>query len=103
MKIDFNSELTSLDGSALIDGGSPITLKKVAIEALLGVMDDGGRPERMLAEQKVRYALLAQSIFSANEPLDLQVEDIAVIKDRIGRAYAPLIVMRAWALLDPSN
>ncbi len=54
-------------------------------------------------EEKVRRAALAQRIYTSKEPLALKVEDVALIKKLVGKAYAPLVVMRAWSILDPDS
>lgn len=106
MKIDFNQPITALDGTpAKADPSSEelVTLGVVAINALLSPLNDPrtNQPENLAATEKVRHAKLAQDIFSAIAPLDLKAEDVALLKERIGRGFAPLTVARAWDLLDP--
>lgn len=108
MKIDFSQAITSLDGTpAKADPASDevVTLGAVSINALLSPLSDPrtNQPESLAATEKVRYAKLAQDIFSATAPLDLKAEDIALLKERIGRGFAPLTVARAWDLLDPAT
>lgn len=110
MKIDFSTALTALNGEPIrapSEDGTPgevMTLGLMAINVLLTTLIDErtGQPENVQPVEKVRYAKLAQDIFSAKGPLDLCAEDIALLKDRIGRAGAPLAVARAWAILDPA-
>lgn len=110
MKIDFSTALTGLTGEPIRtpneDGtpGEVMTLGLMAINVLLTTLIDErtGQPENVAPVEKVRHAKLAQDIFSAKAPLDLPAEDIALLKDRIGRAGAPLAVARAWAILDPA-
>jgi hypothetical protein len=103
MKIDFSSAITELDGSLAKDGEKVVTLATLAVNALINTLADAaGRAEQLDAEMKVRLAKLAQDIHCAGDKaLDLTVEDIALIKQRIGRAFSQVAVMRAWALLDP--
>jgi hypothetical protein len=105
MKIDFSTVITELDGTVAKDGEKIVTLAKLAIPALINPLADAsGRPEQLDAEMKVKLAKLAQDIHSsADKPLDLTVEDVALIKQRIGRAFSQVAVMRAWELLDPSG
>jgi hypothetical protein len=103
MKIDFSAVITELDGTVAKDGDKVVTLGKLAIHALINPLPDAaGRAEQLDAEMKVKLAKLAQDIHSATDKaLDLTVEDIALIKQRIGRAFSQIAVMRAWDLLDP--
>lgn len=101
MNINFNAPILNLDGNEITEGGEAVTLRSVAINALLATLADGaGRPEQLGGTEKVRLATLAQAIHSAEDELDLEVEDVALIKERIGRAYQPLAVMQAWKLLE---
>lgn len=106
MKINFTVKLVGLDGQPVLekdtDGQTKmVTLATVAVNALLApLVDMRGQPEQLDGLTKVRHATLAESIFKATDAVDLKVEDIALIKERIGRAFAPLVVMRAWALLE---
>lgn len=102
MRIDFDTTLTAFDGSPLPDDAEgTLTLKTVAVTALLSTLADGrGHPESLPPASKVEHALLAQTIHGGGV-IDLTAEQVALLKDRVGRAYAPIVVMRAWALLDP--
>lgn len=111
MKIDFDKALTALDGTPIRtpkEDGTPgdiMTLGLMAINVLLTTLIDErtGQAENVQPVEKVRYAKLAQDIYSAKGPIEISVEDVALLKDRIGRAGAPLAVARAWALLDPEE
>lgn len=97
MKIDFSAPILDLDGKP-IEGD--LTLGSLSVNALLATLMDHGQPEQLSGTEKVRQAVLAQKIHS-EKTIDLQAEDVALLKDRIGRSYAPLAVMQAWQLLDP--
>lgn len=110
MKVDFSTPLTALNGEPIrapAEDGSPgdvMTLGLMAINVLLTTLIDErtGQAENVQPVEKVRYAKLAQDIYSAKGPIEIGVEDVALLKDRIGRAGAPLAVARAWAILDPA-
>ena len=104
MLIDFSTPLLDLDCEPITSGDTRVTLGSVSVTALLGdLMLFDGRPEQLGAEQKVANALLAQTIHGAKDPLDVRPEQIVTLKDRIGRGYGALIVMRAHAILDPKE
>jgi len=103
MKIDFQQTLMGLGDEPLMEGDKPATLGTVSIAALLNAIPGpNGQPEELSGEAKVRQAVLAQNIFKATGPLDVSVDDVHLLKQRIGRMFTPLAVMRAWNLLDPA-
>lgn len=103
MKIDFGASILDLDGEPLMEGENPITLAAVSVNALLATLTDAqGQPEQLSGEDKVKSATLAQAIHTVGT-VDLEAEQVALLKGRIGRLYGPLLVMQAWNLLDPKE
>lgn len=92
MKINFTQQLVDLKKESI----GP--LRDYATHAL-SVAVDGD--DRRGGADKVKLWALAVRIMDADE-LDLPVEDVAMIKERIGRYYPPLVVGQAWAMLDPN-
>lgn len=119
-KIDFSFKLKTLDGSDIpekpdetIDGPDgrkvkkeypPLTLKTVSVNALLMQEVDGdGRPVETSGEEKVKRFQFATRIYEAIGSIELQSEEITLLKRLIARAYLPLTVGQAWEILDPSS
>jgi len=96
MRIDFSTVLLTVDGDRLVDGGKPVTLKKIAVDALMAVTDDD---KSITGEEKVSRYTLARKI-SANPDRSMKVEDVALIKKLIAKIYGPVVVGPAWAILD---
>ena len=106
-KIDFSRVLQDFDGKDLPyikpDGKTDgdLTLRKVAIEALLATLggpDD--RAEQLSGQDKLKHAELARRIHRSSAPLTLKAEDVALLKDRIGRAWQPVAVLGAFEMLE---
>jgi hypothetical protein len=76
----------------------PATLSRVAATALIQAYADEANLD---GETKVKRFALAMKVTGAKK-LGLAAEEIAVLKERIGKAYGPLIVGRAYQLLDPA-
>lgn len=55
--------------------------------------------QNLPGDDKSKRGALAQSLVGATE-VKLKVEDLALIKKLIGKAYGPLIVYQAWAMLE---
>lgn len=109
MLVDFSRPILGLDGTPLKQGeaaDSPdMTLGDVAVSALLETLFVPGRrePENLPAEAKVRNAALALAIRGAGESVDVKIEDLSLLKERIGRAFTTMIVFRAFALLEDAG
>lgn len=95
--IDFTSILLDLDSKPLKDGETIYTLGHVSTNALIVTHVD----ERIDGEEKVKRFMLACK--TKGPAVTLTAEEIALIKKLVGKAYGPLVVGRAWALLDPPS
>ena len=94
MKINFNQPIHNIQGEDIKD----LTLKSISVEALLATFSD---EQSLSGEEKAKRYLLATRIYADSEGLDLTVEEIAKIKQLIGKGYGPLIVGQTWEMLDP--
>lgn len=93
MKIDFNIKLSEMDGS--VSENAP-TLRDIAIRALVEQLPSD---DRSTGEDKFKRAALAHRIHVGGA-IDVAIEDVAMIKKRIGEAYSPLVVYSSWNLLE---
>lgn len=98
MKINFDAPIIDLAEKPMNDEkGDPVTLATVTVQALLATLRGD---EAMAGTAKAECGHLGMRLFPGGEQ-DLKAEQVTMIKERIGRAFTPLIVARAWALLDP--
>ncbi len=74
-----------------------ITLRHVCVEALNCFL---ASDKAVKAEEKVKLFTLAIKIQEHNG-VDLSAEDVVLLKKRIGEQCRPLVVGRAFELLDP--
>ena len=96
MTLDVTQVLTGLDGEAIKDGETAVTLRPICVSALMAVLEtDKG----MSGEDKVRLWCLAGKIQKESSPV-LVAEDVTLLKARIGAAYGPAIVGPAFLLLN---
>lgn len=108
MAIDFTKALHDLDGKPMRDeiamaanGETHIglTLGRAAAHALSASFED----ERNLpGEQKFERGLLACKVRD-DVAAELKSEQVALIKKVIAKLYGPLVVYRAYPLLDPQE
>ena len=99
MKIDFSAVIKDLDGDAVKDGEKEATLGRVACAALLASYAD---EQNLPAEDKVKRFRLAEIAAKGGER-EVKVEDVALIKQLIGKAFAPLVGGRAYDIIEPPS
>jgi hypothetical protein len=108
--IDFRAVLTDLENQPVkeqIAGHGPdfkpqlveLTLGRACSHALLMPVADEGK---ISGADHVKRLALALKVHAAGE-LDITVEEIALLKDRVAKVYATLVVGRCWLLLDPAS
>lgn len=98
MKMDFTRPILDRDGKPVSKSGAEdsqfITLGHLAVGALdMAYQDDTG-------EKRNARGLLAGRIYASDGPIDVTLEEMASIKDVIGKTYGPFLVSSAWALLE---
>lgn len=96
MRVELETQICGLDGTHLIDGDGPLTLKRVCINALLNQFPG----DNETGEDKLRRFQLAKKM-NERQSLELSAEAIAELKQRIARGYGPLVCGQSWELLDP--
>lgn len=96
MKVNFTKAFVGLDGERLMEGGKEITLGVITANVLLAENPD----EKLEGKDKAMRGNLAMAAFAAKEPMDMPIEDVALIKEQIGKLATPLIVAQAWKMLD---
>jgi hypothetical protein len=109
---DFSANILDLNGQPFADdfkcpadatGKRPCqdyaTLGVIATRALLATLPD---EQNLSGEEKFKRFALAMKIKDGGN-VALNAEDIALLKKLVGKVYSPLIVGRAFPLLDPAE
>jgi hypothetical protein len=105
MPIDFTHVLKDLDGNDIMDiarkgdkaESVALTLSRVATNSLCGAIPN---EKQVDGEEHLKRWLLAQKV-NGNRAADLSVEEIAMIKDRLAKAYNnALVIGQSYTLLD---
>lgn len=101
-RIDFTAPLLRLDGKPMRASDAKdapvMTLGDAAVGALEAVTEEDRNTAGI---DKFKRDQLARKVFEKRDAV-LTVEEIALIKDRIGKVYAPSVIGAAWPMLDPS-
>lgn len=99
MRIDFSTPIRDLKGEVIKDGNKDFTIGAVSCTALLNPYED---EKNIGADDKVRRFQIALKATAGGEQ-ELSVEEVAELKKLIGKFFAPLVVGRAFEILDPSK
>lgn len=116
MKVDLSFKINKLDGTDYMDlvpdgvdgDGKPkfkdsgkLTLRKAIVDSLTANFDD---EKNLDPKKKAERGWLAMKIYDHKDPIiDLNVDDVSLCMKLIGKRYNPLIVAKAWEVLDPSS
>ena len=105
MKIRFDKPLLKLDGEKMfkervedgkyVETKDEFRLRDVCVNALMMNIEE----EKIDGTEKMKRYLLATKIQKANE-LDLKSEEVAKIKELVGKVYGVLIVGQAYEMLE---
>lgn len=113
MRVDFSQGLVGLDGEVMIrpviengrpvieENGEqkrePVVLRPICINAL---MADLAIDEKATGVEKLARWDFAQRVQNADGPLELTPKEVAELQDRIGAAFATVIVGPAFKILN---
>lgn len=98
MKIDVTAPILDLNNAPLPAGdGQHVTLRAIIEAVLINPLEGDNKLE---GPAKLQLWDLALKVHHEDKP-DLQAEEIALIKRRIGIGTSTTVVGRAFALLDP--
>jgi hypothetical protein len=130
MKVDMNYKFKEIDGKVVMervvdeykdgnpkrDGqgfplmklGKAFTLRAACLSVLTNPPVDidqrSQRPKEVGYEEKLKMADLAQRIYKCNGLVDLNADEIVLLKDLINKRYlAPLTIKQAYDILDPTT
>jgi hypothetical protein len=99
MQVNFDQKLLNLDGTEVVNPNDkePTLLRGIAVTALLAQFED----ERSLSgEDKLKRWELALKIKNGEDPIELSVEEISLVKKLIGKGFVVLVVGQAWKMLE---
>jgi len=98
MKVNFKEPILGLDGNPIPDNntGGDLTLGMVCSRSLIASdVED--------ADEKMKRGSLAIKIYDSEEPMALKVEEVSLLKEVVSKMWSPLIVARAFPLLDENE
>ena len=103
--MNLRTELKNYDGSPVLDGSgdnaNPVTLGRTVLKALIAPLDGD---EKMKPDEKLTLALLTRDVHAKIDgEINFTSEQVTLVKDRVAKAYAPIIMLAIWEILDPAS
>ncbi len=99
MNIDFRAPIVGLDGGEAIENGNVVTLATLSIAVLLTPNPN----EQIEPVDKMSRAILAEKIYQSDAPVDVTLDEAALIKSLIGQTCTPLAYLRATQILESAK
>lgn len=93
---DFTQKILDANNQPIKQENRDLTLGDVSSAALFANRPD----DKASSEDKFKRGILALKLKDAKGDIVLSSEEITLIKDQIGKSFSPLIVVRAWQMLD---
>lgn len=98
MKVNVDKVLLDLEGKEILrSDNSPMKIKELVIQSLTILNKDD---EKMTGDERYKLFDIAQRITKDASSVDLKSEEIALIKQRIGVMFQPLVVGRVYDVLE---
>lgn len=95
MKVNLFAPLLDMKGKPVFNGANPVNLKDICSDALGNHAEPG-----MTGTQKLNNFSLGMKIAAAGSEIELTAEELATIKDVVGKSYSPLVVGRLNELIE---
>lgn len=96
MKITVTEKLKDYENKPLIEDENSVVLRDIFAIAL---NNNSSVEDQLTPELKLKVYKLTQKIF-ATDKVELTVDEAALIKERVGLVYTPLIYGRVCEVLD---
>jgi len=96
MKLVVTQQLTDIGGNPLPQN---LHMRKIFVDALLADYKD---EQNVSGEQKLERYELALKI-NAEDEVELKVEQAALLKKLVAKAYTPLVVGQVWKAIEAAK
>lgn len=101
IEINFQTPIVDSDGQPVKDDtGKITTLGRVAMISLGSRYQEDANAS---TDEIYKRGQLAAKVYEAKNPVDLTVEEVAMIKRFIAKAQSPMIVAKAFPMLDKAE
>ena len=100
MKITTNQVLKDYEGKDIIEESAKGEKRTITIRDVFSVaLNTQTKDEVITAEEKAKVFQISTKLYTGNE-VDLTVDQLSLIKERVGKIYNPLVYGRVCELID---
>ena len=96
MKLELTTKIKSIEGEVLTDKNKEVTLGHVLVESLMANYNN----EILTGQEKFQRYELAVKVHPTMKVADITVEEAALLKDLVGKAYGPAVVGPVYGLFE---
>lgn len=100
MKKKFDVVLKDLKGETMKKDGKDLNLKDLAVDCLLAPEVENGQMKRLSGQDHIKRYELAKKIHSSKEEINIDAEEISLIKSVISMNYNTFVAGPAMELLE---
>lgn len=97
MKLKIDEAIKTLDGKPIKEGKDVITVKDILMQACTANLQTDAQME---GTKKFELYQLAMKVNASKKDIDLTIEEIATLKDRVGKGFNVLVVGQVWSALE---
>lgn len=101
---NLNAVINDLDGKPVMNGSSALTFRAAMVAALSfeKPAEQGGRSE-VGGEDRFKRWSIANKIQNAADTVELKAEELALVKDQVGKAFLMVVVGPVWTLIEQAG
>lgn len=96
MKYNLDVVIKNLDGKPVKSDDKDLTVRKVCQMALLNPSGD----DKANGKRSFDKFRLAQKLHDSKGEVELEAEDVTLIKELVGKSYVPLVVGRVYETFE---
>ena len=100
MKRNFNVVLKDLKGEPIKRDNKEMVLKDIAVDCLMAPEMENGQMKRLNGQEHIRRYELAKKIYDAKESVDVDAEEISLIKTVISMNYNTFVAGPALQIIE---
>jgi len=100
MKRNFNVVLKDLKGEPIKRDNKEMVLKDIAVDCLMAPEMEHGQMKRLNGQEHIKRYELAKKIYNAKEEVEVDAEEISLIKAVISMNYNTFVAGPAMELIE---
>lgn len=97
MKYNLSGLVLEINGKPALQDGKTVSLNELCIQALCAL------DHEISGDEKMKRAVLAETLYKSRGVVDIPLEDAKRIKDTTGKFLSGIAIMQIWRILDKSE